>query len=97
MLEFSAQFFGVLLRCSLDTQSEYSGQADRTAFPYMCVRTGAPGVYGLRIGTGGFRSLSDPTRERARTHLEKAIAMGRQCIKGVLVIFSVVYGRFDNF
>ena len=29
----------------------------------------------LRIETAGYRSISDPTREWARIHLEKAIAM----------------------
>ena len=41
----------------------------------MYARTGALGVLELRIETAGYRSTSDPTRERARIHLEKAIAM----------------------
>ena len=73
-------FFGVLPRSQLDIQSENSGLADRTAFPHMSACTGALGVLELRIETAGYRSTSDPTRERARTHLEKALANGRQFV-----------------
>ena len=43
---------------------------------HICVRARASfGVSGLRVETAGYRSTSNPTRERARIHLEKAIAM----------------------